>query len=70
MTTPININSLITREVRQLPVTFPDNLDQMFEESLFNSEPLIPFRELPVGDYLIDSIRTFKTKDSRDCTVL
>ena len=73
MTTPININNLIRQdlpEIQQLPVTFPDNLEALFEESPYNSDPTMPFRELPLGDYRIDSTKTFKTKDKRDCTIL
>ena len=60
MNEPIDINNVI----EQRPISFPDNLDSMFEQ--YQHEETIPFRDLPLGDYKIISERTFKTKDKRD----
>ena len=49
-------------------VPFPENLDSMFKQYL--PEIILPFRELPTGDYRIVSNRSFKTKNNRDCMVL
>ena len=59
-----------THPFQQLPVTFPDNLDELFSQAQPPSEHVIPFRDLPIDDYLIRSTKTFKTKDKRDCTIL
>ena len=64
----MNRQDTMSIESPQLPIIFPDNLDSKFNE--YTPETAQPYRELPTGDYKIESQRSFKTKDKRDCTVL
>lgn len=59
-----NLNAYINQNKPE----FPDDLDSRFKD--FVLDEVMPYRELPLGDYKIISERSFKTKDSRDCMVL
>ena len=43
---------------------FPENLDEAFKSDI------MPFRELPLGDYKILQQTTTMTQDDRECMIL
>ena len=43
---------------------FPENLDEAFKSDI------MPFRELPLGDYKILQQTTTMTEDDRECMIL